>query len=162
MDTGTPGKRPPPFPHTPWKNLGRRVCVQHIVLTVWNTHFPESVVFFFNFKDTNGKGTITNSGGKNSLIQKLSKSRNSEYITKPFLIQKLWILSRSVWPIVQHKPVRISLLVYTVLYLLKAGVVSPCCLWSPKTTHTDLQMTTGDTVRFSSQQFEAHLSAVLA
>jgi hypothetical protein len=27
--------------------------------------------FFFNFKDMSGKGTITISGGKNSLIQKL-------------------------------------------------------------------------------------------
>jgi hypothetical protein len=30
-----------------------------------------------------GKGTITISGGNNSLIQKLSKSTNSEHITKP-------------------------------------------------------------------------------
>ena len=30
-----------------------------------------------------GKGTITISGGKNSLIQKLSKFRNIEFIIKP-------------------------------------------------------------------------------
>jgi len=49
------GKRPPPFPHTPQKNLGRRVCVDR----------PG------NFKDMSGKGTMTRTGGKNSLIQKL-------------------------------------------------------------------------------------------
>jgi hypothetical protein len=32
-----------------------------------------------------GKGTITISGGKNSLIQKLQKFRNIELITKPDL-----------------------------------------------------------------------------
>ena len=39
--------------------------------------------FFFDFKDMSGKGTITISGGKNSLIQKLKKFRNIEFIIKP-------------------------------------------------------------------------------
>ena len=38
--------------------------------------------FFFDFKNMSGKGTITISGGQNSLIQKLLKSRHSEYIMK--------------------------------------------------------------------------------
>jgi len=39
--------------------------------------------FFFDFKDMSGKGTITLSGGRNSLIPKLQKFRNIEFITKP-------------------------------------------------------------------------------
>jgi hypothetical protein len=73
------GKRTPPFPHTPWKNLGRRVCVdraEHIF------YGASREFFFWDFKNMTGKGTLTNSGGKNSLIQKLQKSTNSEYITK--------------------------------------------------------------------------------
>ena len=38
--------------------------------------------FFLDFKNMSGKGTITISGGNNSLIQKPLKSRNSGYITK--------------------------------------------------------------------------------
>ena len=62
------GKRPPPFPHTPWKNLGRRVCVDR----------PEHLCcgasrdfFLWDFKNMTGKGTNKKYGGKNSLIQKL-------------------------------------------------------------------------------------------
>jgi hypothetical protein len=55
-----------------------------------------------------------------------------------------------------------SRLVYTILYLLKAVVVSPCCRLSQKAAHTALQMPCGATGRFSTQQFEAHLSAALA
>jgi hypothetical protein len=40
-------------------------------------------IFFFDFKDMSRKGTITISGGKNSLIPKLEKFRNIEFITKP-------------------------------------------------------------------------------
>ena len=39
--------------------------------------------FFYDFKDMSGKGMITISGGKNSLIQKLYKFRSIEYIIKP-------------------------------------------------------------------------------
>jgi hypothetical protein len=53
------GKRPPPFAYTPSKNLGRWVYV-------------DRAEHNFFFKDMRGKGTITISGGKNSLIQKLS------------------------------------------------------------------------------------------
>jgi hypothetical protein len=62
------GKRPPPFSYTPLKNLGRRGCVDRVDHTfcVVSREF-----FFFDFKDMSGKGTITISGGKNSLIHKL-------------------------------------------------------------------------------------------
>jgi hypothetical protein len=62
------GKRPPPFPHAPWKNLGRLVCVdraEHILCG------SSREFFFWDFKNMTGKGTSTNLGGKNSLIQKL-------------------------------------------------------------------------------------------
>ena len=62
------GKRPPPFPHTPQKNLGRRVCVDRAEHTFCGVIRD---FFFLNFKNMSGKGTITISGGKNSLIQKL-------------------------------------------------------------------------------------------
>ena len=62
------GKRPPPFPHTPWKNLGRRVCVDRAEHTFCGV---SREFFFFDVKDMSGKGTITISGGKNSLIPKL-------------------------------------------------------------------------------------------
>jgi hypothetical protein len=64
------GKTPPPFPHTPQKNLGRRVCVDRVVHIL------------FEFKNMTGKGTITILGDNKSVIKKLQKSRNSEYITK--------------------------------------------------------------------------------
>jgi hypothetical protein len=63
------GKRPPPFSHTPSKNLGRRrVSVDRAEHTFCGVIRK---IFFFNFKDMIGKGTITISGGKNGLIQKL-------------------------------------------------------------------------------------------
>jgi hypothetical protein len=46
------GKRPPPFPHIPWKNLGRRVCVdsvEHIFYDV-NREF-----FWGDFKNMTGR-----------------------------------------------------------------------------------------------------------
>jgi hypothetical protein len=58
------GKRLPPFPLTPQKNLGRRVCVdraEHIFCGVIREFF------FLDFKNMTGKagkGTITNSGGQ--------------------------------------------------------------------------------------------------
>ena len=73
------GKTPPPFPHTPQKNLGRRVCVDRVehIFCGASREF-----FLFEFKNMTGKGTITILGGNKSLIKKLQKSRNSEYITK--------------------------------------------------------------------------------
>jgi hypothetical protein len=62
------GKRPPPFPHAPWKNLGRLVCVDRAELIFSGT---SRVFFWGDFKNMTEKGTLTNSGGKNSLIQKL-------------------------------------------------------------------------------------------
>jgi len=43
------------------------------VLTVGRTYFAAPAVnfFFWDFKNMTGKGTSTNSGGHNSLIQKL-------------------------------------------------------------------------------------------
>jgi hypothetical protein len=73
------GKTPPPFPHTPQKNLGRRVCVDRVehIFCGASREF-----FLLEFKNMTGKGTITILGGNKSLIKKLQKSRNSEYITK--------------------------------------------------------------------------------
>ena len=73
------GKRPPPFSYTPSKNLGRRVCVDRAEHTFCGVSRD---FFFLDFKNMSGKGTITISGGNNSLIQKPLKSRNSGYITK--------------------------------------------------------------------------------
>ena len=74
------GKRPPPFPHTPQKNLGRRVCVDCVEYIICGA--SRDFFFLFEFKNMTGKGTITILGGNKSLIKKLKKSRNSEYITK--------------------------------------------------------------------------------
>ena len=73
------GKTPPPFPHTLQKKLGRRVCVDRVehIFCGASREF-----FLFEFKNMTGKGTITILGGNKSLIKKLQKSRNSEYITK--------------------------------------------------------------------------------
>jgi len=47
------GKRPPPFPQTLQKNLGRRVCVDRVE----HIFFGASRDFFFsNFKNMTGKG----------------------------------------------------------------------------------------------------------
>jgi hypothetical protein len=55
------GKRPPPFPHAPWKNLGRLVCVDRGE----DIFCGASREFFFgDFKNMTGKGTSTNSGGQ--------------------------------------------------------------------------------------------------
>ncbi len=56
------GNRPPPFPHTPQKNLGRRVCVDHPEHTFCG---GSRDFFFLSFKNMSRKGTITSSGGKN-------------------------------------------------------------------------------------------------
>jgi len=61
------GKDPPNFPMLLKKTSG-----DGYEWTVRITHFAESsVIFFFDFKNMSGKRTSTNSGGKNSLIQKL-------------------------------------------------------------------------------------------
>ncbi len=62
------GQRPPPFSYTPLKNLGRRVCVDRAEHIFYGT---SREFFFGDFKNMTGKGTLTNSEGKNSLIQKL-------------------------------------------------------------------------------------------
>jgi hypothetical protein len=63
----TSAKDPPHFLILPTKTSG-----DGYVLTVWSIYFAApAVIFFFEFKNMTGKGTITISGGKNSLIQKL-------------------------------------------------------------------------------------------
>jgi hypothetical protein len=42
------GKRPPPFPHTSWKNLGRRVCVDRVE----DIFCGANREFFFGFSRT--------------------------------------------------------------------------------------------------------------
>jgi hypothetical protein len=52
LDKKNLGKRPPPFPHTPQKNLGRRVCVdreEHIFFDVIRE-------FFFLFQEYDREG----------------------------------------------------------------------------------------------------------
>jgi hypothetical protein len=51
IDKKNLGKRPPSFPHTPWKNLGRRVCVDRVEHMFYgdNREF-----FFWNFKYMTG------------------------------------------------------------------------------------------------------------
>ncbi len=74
------GKRPPPFPHTPQKNLGSRVCVdreEHIFCGVIREFF------FWISRIWPGRVPSRIQEEKNSLIRKLKKSRNSEYIRKP-------------------------------------------------------------------------------
>jgi hypothetical protein len=75
----TSAKHPPHF-----LILLRKTSGDWYVLTVWEHIFcgASREFFFFEFKNMTGKGTTTILGGKKSLIQKLQKSRNSEYITK--------------------------------------------------------------------------------
>ena len=42
-------RRPPPFSYPPWKNLGRRVCVDREENTF--CFYDSAVIFFFRFQE---------------------------------------------------------------------------------------------------------------